>query len=73
MVKAILFLIISPQVNSVKESYFITHSLLTTLNPLAPMSDQDRLSPYNVNTISTRQVMRIKKTINFLDNSLIQY
>ena len=73
MVKAILFLIISPQVNIVKESYFITHSLLTTLNPLAPMNDQDRLSPYNINTISTRQVMRIKKTINFLDNSLIQY
>ena len=73
MVKAILFLIISPQVNGVKESYFITHSPLTTLNPLASMSDQDRLSPYNINTISTRRVMRIKKTINFLDNSLIQY
>ena len=28
------------------------------------MSDQDRISPYNINTISTRQVMRIKKTIN---------
>ena len=23
-------------------------------NPLTPMSDQDRLSPYNINTISTR-------------------
>ena len=28
------------------------------------MSDQDRISPYNINTISTRQVMRIKKNIN---------
>ena len=28
------------------------------------MSDQDRISPYNINTISTRQVMRVKKTIS---------
>ena len=28
------------------------------------MSDQDRISPYNINTISSRQVMRIKKNIN---------
>ena len=28
------------------------------------MSDQDRISPYNINTISTTQVMRIKKNIN---------
>ena len=33
-------------------------------NPLTPMSDQDRISPYNINTISSRQVMRIKKNIN---------
>ena len=25
-----------------------------SLNPLTPMSDQDRISPYNCNTISTR-------------------
>ena len=31
------------------------------VNPLTPMSDQDRISPYNVNTISSRQEMRIKK------------
>ena len=24
------------------------------LNPLTPMNDQDRISPYNINTISTR-------------------
>ena len=29
-----------------------------------PMSDQDRISPYNINTISNRQVMRIKKNIS---------
>ena len=28
------------------------------------ISDQDRISPYNVNTISSRQVMRIEKNIN---------
>ena len=27
-------------------------------------SDQDRISPYNINTISSRQVMRIKKNIS---------
>ena len=32
-------------------------------NPLSPMSDQDRISPYNVITISSRQVMRIKKIL----------
>ena len=35
-----------------------------SLNPLTPMGDQDRISPYNTNTISTRYVMRIKKNIN---------
>ena len=34
------------------------------VNPLTPMSDQDRISPYNINTISFRQAMRIKQNIN---------
>ena len=34
------------------------------LNSLTLMSDQDRISPYNINTISNRQVMRIKENIN---------
>ena len=34
------------------------------LNPFTPTSDQDRISPYNINTISSRQVMRIEKNIN---------
>ena len=33
-------------------------------NSLTPMSDQDRIFPYNINTILDRQVMRIKKNIN---------
>ena len=30
------------------------------LNPLPPMSDQERIFPYAINTISSMQVMRIK-------------
>ena len=37
---------------------------LLHVNPLTPMSDPDRTSLYNINTISSRQVMRIKKAIN---------
>ena len=34
------------------------------INPLTPMTDQDRISPYNINTISTRYEMRMKKNTN---------
>ena len=34
---------------------------LQVINPLTPMSDQDRISPYNISAISSSQVMRIKK------------
>ena len=37
---------------------------LINLYLLTPMSDQDRISPHNINTISSRQVIRIKKNIN---------
>ena len=43
------------------------------LNPLTPTSDQYRISPYNINTISSRQVMRIKKDYQLGDFELIQY
>ena len=33
-------------------------------NYLAPMSDQDRISPYNTNPISSRQVRRVKLEIS---------
>ena len=36
----------------------------STFNPLTPISDKDRISPCNINTISTTKVTRIKKTIN---------
>ena len=36
------------------------HHQLMPLNFLTAIRDQDRISPYNINTISSRQVMRIK-------------
>ena len=36
------------------------------------MSDQDRISSYNINTISSRQVMRIRKIL-IRDYYLIHY
>ena len=38
--------------------------LVEVVNPLTPISDEDRISPNNINTISSRQVVRIKKYIN---------
>ena len=37
------------------------------------MSDQDRISPYNINTESSRQVRRIKKKTQLGNYGLIQY
>ena len=36
---------------------------LLRVNPLSLTSDQDRISPYIISTISSRQVIRIKKNI----------
>ena len=33
---------------------------VSIINPLTPRSDQDRISPYNINTISSIEVLRIK-------------
>ena len=47
---------------------FSKYELITlvafTFSPLTPMSDQDKISPYNINTTSSRQVMSLKKNIN---------
>ena len=37
------------------------------------MSDQDRISPYNINIIPSRQVMRIKEKYQLGDYKLIQF
>ena len=34
---------------------------MNAFTPLSPGCDQDRISPYTISTISSRQVMRIKK------------
>ena len=54
------------QMSKKKIKIFFIVNIVTTyssvsFNPLTPTSDQDRISPYNINTISGRQVMRIKK------------
>ena len=33
-------------------------------NTITPKNDQDRISTYNINTVSSRKVMRIRKNIN---------
>ena len=33
---------------------------ISIVNPLTPMSDQVRISPYIINTVSRRQTMRIE-------------
>ena len=38
----------------------IRYLSLLGVNPLTLMSDQERISPYNFNTISSVEVMRIK-------------
>ena len=48
-------------------------TLFFFLNPLTPISDQDIISPYNINTESSRQVRRIKKKSQLGDYKLIQY
>ena len=44
------------------EEKLTTGHSLWEVNPFT--GDQDRISPYNINTISSRQVMRIEKNIN---------
>ena len=35
------------------------------VNPLTPMSDQDRIFPYSINTTSSTQVKRKKENMNY--------
>ena len=48
-----------------EKKIYLVWKILDTINPLTPVSDQDRISPYYIYTISYRQVMRIKKTVNY--------
>ena len=52
----------------------IMHLLsLNSVNPFTPKSDQDRISPYSINTMSRRQVLRIKRKYQLGNYKLIQY
>ena len=53
--------VICSEAENLKEFCYQMHA---RVNSLTPMSNQDRISPYNINTISTRYVMRIKRNIN---------
>ena len=48
-----------------KEDTFSIKKNGVPINPLTLVSDQDRISPYYIYTISYRQMMRIKKTVNY--------
>ena len=49
------------------------YQMHTGVNPLTPMSNQDRISPYNINTESSRLVRRIKMKTQLGDYKSIQY
>ena len=36
------------------------------------MSDQDKISPYNINTISSRQEMELEENNNFIQYQILQ-
>ena len=42
------------------ESRKVLKDHLAVFNPFTSISDQDRISPYNINTISSIKVMRTK-------------
>ena len=44
------------------EMLVLLYYATSTIKLFTPISDQDRISPYNINTVSSRQVMRIKKS-----------
>ena len=52
-----------PTMNILPMAWLFTYSTLVfwqviTNNPITPSSDQEGISPYNINTISSRQVMK---------------
>ena len=51
--------------NSVKKSLISGKKIIKTpINPSTTTSDQDIISPHNIHTIESKQVMRIEKNIN---------
>ena len=54
------------------EILFLKH-ISFSFKIFTPMRDQDRISPYNIDTIPGRQVIRKKKKYQLGDHLLIQY
>lgn len=54
-------------------SQFTQNFHQTSLNHLTPMSDEDRISPYNNSTISCRKVMRNNEEYQLADYLSILY
>lgn len=51
--------------NSVKKSLISEKKIIKTpINPSTTMSNQDIISPHNIHTVESRQVMRIEENIN---------
>ena len=69
---AMTTIILAETVNALNLSYENNICLLTEVNrsqsntnhPFTAMSDQERISPNNINTKSSKLVMRIKKNVN---------
>ena len=55
------------------EMLVLLYYATSTIKLFTPMSDHDRISPNNINTVSSRQVMRIKKKLTRGLYNLIQY
>ena len=53
-----------PLTNNVHIASTLIGAAILRFNPLSLMSDQDRISPNNINIIPSIQVMRITKNIN---------
>ena len=53
-----------PLTSNVHIASTLIGAAILRFNPLSLMSDQDRISPNNINTIPSIQVMRITKNIN---------
>ena len=55
---------VDSQLDFIQLTFLSTIRLILSFNPLIPRSDQYINSPFNVKTVSSRQVTRIKKIIN---------
>ena len=50
--------------DNLRKSHYRGEEVLKECKTLTPISDQEIISPYNIHTLSSRRVLRIKKNIN---------